>query len=67
MDSPELSTTKTNGNGVRTKAVAIIQEGFAELSDDSLVEIAKVVIAYRRLANLEKMFNQINETKLVKL
>lgn len=61
-----LSTEKTNGNGVRAKAVGIIQAGFAELSDESLVEIAKVVITYRRFASLAKFLEQMNEsTKVV--
>lgn len=62
-----LSTEKTNGNGVRAKAVAIIQDGFAELSDESLVEVAKVVLRYRRLATLERLVNQFTETKAVKV
>lgn len=62
----DLSTEKTNGNGVRAKAVGIIQAGFAELSDESLVEIAKVVITYRRFASLAKFLEQMNEsTKVV--
>ena len=62
MDPNELSTTKSNGNGDRAKAINMIQSAFPILTDDQLSNIASYVTLHLTVVNAKNAVANLNAT-----
>lgn len=62
MESPEVSTTKTNGNGDRAKAINMIQNAFPILTDDQLSNVASYVNLHLTVVNAKNAVANLNAT-----